>query len=505
MKHPWGTRKGNEARRGGALVLSLVAVVGVLVMATTFTQIASSVSNRQAQAAHKKQAFYMAEAGLAESYAALMCGRSGAVGSAAAPASFGTGLFWVEVEEDEDDPDVVRLTSTGMVGSGSATLSVVARRGAVPVASLGVFSGGALELPAGSTVDAYDSSAADYESTTDRSGAHVGSVGAITLGGDLLQPTLVDGDVTPGPEQTVTDNLFVTVTGSKDPAFSATNLPEVDVPALELAAAVNHESPYPLVLPPGSAGYEGLQVAGGSQVVVEGPAVLLLGDLWLEPESELVLDTASGAIQVVVTGSLTLAAGSWVTVTGTDPSQLLFQVATQQDEEDEPLVVEALSDFVGVLYAPAATLQVGSGFEVFGALVAGALDFSGPAALHFDTHLASVSTEAQLPSMVSWWIVELESAPSVAASPFDLLGVAAAALADPAGALADQTLTIDYYDASDVYHTYTGPESGFDWSLVKTVIEADRDGEAVLFPRSTTPRLGVPKSPGALPIVDLPL
>ncbi len=75
-----------DAVRGSALVLSLVAVTTVVVLAASFSQFASSVANRQAQAVNRKRAFYMAEAGLAESFAGFTCGKSGNVGSKEAPA-----------------------------------------------------------------------------------------------------------------------------------------------------------------------------------------------------------------------------------------------------------------------------------------------------------------------------------------------------------------------------------------------------------------------------------
>jgi hypothetical protein len=192
-------------------------------------------------------------------------------------------------------------------------------------------------------------------------------------------------------------------------------------------------------------------------------------------------------------------------VTGSDPADLVIQVATVQGPGEDPLTVESSTAFHGVLYAPQASLQVGSDFEVFGALVGKQVTFSGPANVHFDKHLASAAAASELPGLITWWIVDLKSAPSVAANPFEDLGLAPSAMASPSGALEDQFLTIDYYDASDVYHTYSGPESGFDWSLVKKVISAERDGETVLYPRSTTPRTGAAKHPGTLPVVDVPL
>ena len=71
------TTSGATRRRGSALVLSLVAVGTVVVLAASFTQFASAVGNRQTQSLHKKRAFYMAEAGLAEAFSAFSCGRSG--------------------------------------------------------------------------------------------------------------------------------------------------------------------------------------------------------------------------------------------------------------------------------------------------------------------------------------------------------------------------------------------------------------------------------------------
>src|SRR5262245_39371618 len=123
---------GAARRRGSALVLSLVAVGTVVVLAASFTQFASAVGNRQTQSLHKKRAFYMAEAGLAESFSAFSCGRSGNVGTEEAPAKLGDGLFWVEATELV--PGIVKLESTGMVGTGRAVLSLVAKRGAIDVA-----------------------------------------------------------------------------------------------------------------------------------------------------------------------------------------------------------------------------------------------------------------------------------------------------------------------------------------------------------------------------------
>src|SRR5687767_3777572 len=103
IHHKNVSRSRAGSRRGSVLVLSLVAVATVVVFAASFSQFASSVANRQAQAVHRKRAFYMAEAGLAEAFAGFSCGKSGNVGTAEAPALLGDGVFWVEAVELEPD------------------------------------------------------------------------------------------------------------------------------------------------------------------------------------------------------------------------------------------------------------------------------------------------------------------------------------------------------------------------------------------------------------------
>lgn len=488
-------------RRGSALVMSLVAVATVVALAASFSQFASSVANRQAQAVNRKRAFYMAEAGMAEAFAGLSCGRSGIVASPEAPALLGSGVFWVEATELEDG--LVRLDSTGMVGTGRAELSLVARRGEEGVAALGVFSEGALALSPGSVIDAYDSTKGTYASQADKSGAVLGSNGNISITGVAGTPSTIKGDVTPGPDATLTTTGNVNITGSTAKALGATELPEVEVPEFALEGAQIHASPYPLVIPAGASGFEALIVQSGAQVLVQGPAQVVIGSLALQSGAELSFDTSAGPVELFVTDALDLASGSLMTTSSSKPEHVTIQVP---NATGAPLVLRSSGPFHGVIFAPEAAVTVGPAFELFGALVADALSFEGPAKLHFDLHLAQLAAESALPTKVSWRLVELASASTnLAMDPFDILGVDRNLLAPPSQAHADQLLVIDYFDFSDVYHTYTGPESAFDWNVVKSVIHALRDGAEVRFPRAPSHKKGVLKSPGTIPVVDGPM
>lgn len=488
-------------QRGSALVLSLMAVTTVVVLAASFSQFTSAVANRQAQAVHRKRAFYVAEAGLAEGFAALSCGRSGVVGTPEMPALLGEGIFWVEAIELENG--LVRLESTGMIGTAKVQLSVVAERGTQSIAALGLFSGGDVTIGPGSLLDAYDSSKGLYEGQVNTSGAALGSNASIRISGTVLEPTSVKGDVTPGTEDSVVEDGSVNITGSTNPALLPTELPAVEVPEVSMAPALEHASPYPLMIPAGSAGYQALSVAAGSQVIIQGPAQVVFGFLSLQASSELSFDTTQGPVELFVTDGLEFASSSLLSNSSTRPEEVTIQVA---GELASPVTLRASGSFHGVIYAPEAPVVVGESFEVFGALVADTLSFEGPARIHFDRNLALLSAQAELPVMVSWRIVEMASFSSdIAMDPFDLLDLDKHLLPPPASALADQILAIDYFDAVDVYHRYVGPESEFDWSVVKTTIFATRDGQEVLAPRTLTPRAGVRPSPGTPPVVDGPM
>jgi hypothetical protein len=489
------------ARRGSALVLSLIAVTTVVVLSASFSQFASAVASRQAQAVHRKRAFYVAEGGLAEAFSGVTCGKSGNVGTPEAPALLGDGVFWVEATELS--PGVIRLQSTGMIGTARVELAVVAERGVESIAALGLFSGGAVSIGAGSLLDGYDSTKGDYSTQTNKTGAAVGSNEGIAVTGTSSLPTTVKGNVTPGTDDAVTTSGTVTITGSKNAALSPTELPAVEVPELSLGQAQVHASPYPLVIPAGVVGYQSLTVASGAQVIIQGPAQVVLGSLSVQASAQLSFDTSQGAVELFVTDALDLATQSLLTSSSTHPEQVTILVA---GETASPVALRSSGPFHGVVYAPEAPVIVGSSFELFGALVTDALTFEGSAKVHFDRHLAALAADAALPHMLSWRIVELSSTSTdLAMDPFDLLGLDKNLLPDPSEAHADQTLMIDYFDPADVYHRYVGPESAFDWTVVKTVIFATRDGVEVMMPRSTTYRSGTRISPGVLPVVDGPM
>lgn len=555
-----------SSREGSALVLALAVVVVLSGLGAAFLVVTRSASQRQGAETQDLQAFYLAEAGLAESFQALRIGRSGQVGSETEPAEFGDGLLWVDATETADDQ--VRLTSTALHGTGRASLALIVEPVEIP---LGFFSDEDLVVDEVLLLDGFNSEEATYEATVgDGTGelqayaagiaATIGRstlIGFLTTAGQVTKQTVANsttldaveatelvarlpemsaayeagtlfpppadsdlaasgmtsvtttpsqitdvhtesggllssngnvflatapgapveiyGDVRPGPNGTLSVGDAL-VTGSTAERTTAVVLPEVVVPTVALAAAVRHDGLLPLIVSPGTSGHERIEVAADAELILRGPATIVIGDLVLEPGALLTLDTRDGDVALYITGGMDLQAGSTVTTTSELPDELSIQVdAIPTGAGGAPVKLEASSQFHGTIYAPETEVYVGTNFEVYGGIVARKLDIGPGALLHFDSAKYDGSP---VPRLVSWRIMEIPAAlRSQRGDPFALLGVApntGPQLAD-AHDLSGVTLTLDYVDKSNFERSFSGLEADFDWTLVASVLDVQRD------------------------------
>jgi hypothetical protein len=143
------------------MIAVLFVVLTVSVLSVAYLQLSLSRSREGRGAVDAKRAFYLAEAGLAESITGLRMGRSGNVGSPDAPASFAHGVYWVTAEEQQDN--TVLLRSTGLVGSSRKSVAVVVDRTAESIPGLGVFADQDVVVGPGVLVDGYDSRVGTYD------------------------------------------------------------------------------------------------------------------------------------------------------------------------------------------------------------------------------------------------------------------------------------------------------------------------------------------------------
>lgn len=485
-------------------MVAMAAVISVAVLAAGMLQLNSSILKRQQASVDLKRAFYVSEAGLGEAYLALTSGNSGQVGTEAAPAVFGNGLFWVEAATSASGR--VLLKSTGMYGSGRAVLSLVVEPSRVSIASLGAFGTQGVTVEPGVLMDGYDSTLGTYASQLDPTdaavttgqGAKLSSNGDINLSGIVSRAAAIRvlGDAQPGPSQSVQTSGMVQVSGSTDPLGEATELPGFEVPPLALSGPIVASDPIPTLLPSGDSGYESVLVRNGSTLIVSGPARIRMGSLWVESGGEIQFDTSAGPLDIYVEDFIEFSAGSTVQCLGQDPSGLA--ILTKADSvsdrdsdgfQDLPVELEAMGEFYGTVYGPDAEMLIADGFEVFGSVGGAQLTIGQDSRVHFDHAALNGSGGMTLPSVVSWRIVELNTLNTGASGrdPFATLGVDKNTLAFPSEAHdADGTLLrIRYHNKLGAQVGFTGLETTFDWNDVGTVIGLTRTGGTDSLPNYT--------------------
>lgn len=483
--------------RGGVLVLALVAVMAVAAMSMTFFQLSSSVTRSQRQAVDRKKAFYLAEAGLAEAFAGLSRGKTGNVGSESQPAMLGEGLFWVVASELPSGE--TQLECTGMAGGSRVILDMVVAAPTINVGALGIFSDRSMTLPAGSSILGMDSSAKEATEAAVLDGgtllegggggaessssatAMVGSNEGITLEGTARLASSVEGDVRPGPGYSVTLGTGSTVSGSQEARSASIALPALALPDIKQAGEVDWVSPVPLVVPPGEYGYAALRAHELTDIELQGPLTLYLGEFSLQDTAVLTLDTTGGAIEIHVDDAIRFVPGSEIVVEGDDPARLLLHLAADQGEGSESLAqLESSSEFYGQVYSPSADVEIGGSFQVQGSLVGRTLIATESLSLVCDQALVEAGGLSELEGL-SWCIVEMPDSAGGRGgiNPFNILNVDPDTLPAPDDAHEDQSIRITYTDKVGTTKTYDGMESAFDWEQVDSwdQLQRSRDGE----------------------------
>lgn len=297
-------------------------------------------------------------------------------------------------------------------------------------ATLGFFSDDPLIVPNGTTVDAYHSGKGSYlEQIGEPPGSlelwKVGSNGDVYVSGSKGQPTTLHADLTPGPggEAVIKGaGKGVLITGAITPLEESITLPAVHVPYLPPSGSIAHKDTSPLVLPPGDAAYDALKVGSKSEVVMQGPATIAVGELKLGSNAELTIDPVGGAVVLFITSSFHSASTGLVSNTSADPSQFTMVLAGGPDSS---IHFASTGEFHGTVFAPEGTVSTASGFELFGRMVARHLKLGSKSKLHFDMSFIDLTVVESEPSFETWQILELGDAPALnlLIDPFEVLGI----------------------------------------------------------------------------------
>ena len=456
------------SRRGSALITALmVSLAGLTIVVSTF-RYAMVASNRMDFAEDRAKAFYLCEAGLSEAYAGLCIGRTGNIASSDAPSSFGGGLIWVEATDHANGAK--ELECTAVSGRASVSLSLVVEPVQTSASYQGLRSSGSMYLGAGVLVDGYDSSQGAYDSQTPTD-ADISIGGSFQCGSDVTLQANVEGTL--GSIDPL--DLVGVLTGDFNAVGAVPDYPSVDALDPRGASQLTVPRDGTQVIPSGAHTYSNAEIGMQANCTIVGPATLELDTLLVRRGATLELDTTSGAIDLVL-NELAMESGSTLVTSADDPSGLTIQVAGSQVQ------LEGTGNLHGYVYAPDSAVIIGSDMQVFGSVVANHLKVGAGANLHMDMGGAE-SRSTQLPHIVGWRIVEFpDSLPAGSLKTWRTTpdGVSIEALATPlAESHEDLPLTVTYRDVNGSLLTYSGMESGFDWSNVSEVMSGSRDGQAI--------------------------
>jgi hypothetical protein len=415
--------------------MAVIVLGTLLVLISAFLRLGIGASRQHNAAMDDARAFYIAEAGIAEAGAAIISGKSGNVGTAALPASYGNGMVWV-VSTDIGGGDH-RLESTALCDSGRAALRVVVHATPAVSNNQAITSDLPLVIPSNFLLDSYDPALGTYASQPKKkylghndlivnAKAAIGS----NQGIKLTTNDRIYGDATPGPGYAVSGiggNTFVT--GSTLPATKPVTFPPVTVPAVSSSGAKTVKKTDPVAARttgPGDFHYSSLTINTQAAYVIKGPANVVIDSLTTTAGCTFAIDATGGPVNVFFTGPAVFVSN--MTVTSTAPTarsvSLLFSSTL-------PTNLSSNAAFIGTIYAPFSTVTVSSNWVNYGAITAHGVVLSSNLNMHFDESLLGVSRAARTALTVKDW--QKIAVPQALMShdrvdPYKLLGIAPGSL-----------------------------------------------------------------------------
>jgi hypothetical protein len=404
-------------QRGSALLPALIAVVTVASLSAIALKSSLSTLGEERLAAARKQAFYVAEAGLAESFASLATGGGGNIGTKEKPAQLGAGFVYVESLEDEWGH--FKLTSFGLVENARVRLGAVVEPEEIHLGELGFFAANHLVIGEGSQllVGGEGQGIDPSKLPVGAPPLKVQSNGKIELQGATQgEHTVIQGDVIPGPDGVLSIGSGVQISGTTTPGMIELEIPGATPPEV---------SPYgDVVIPAGlarsfgnrDAGADSVTVGAGAVLTLVGPAKIVVDRLTLADGSRLVANGSAGPVELFVRESMKISesAGfgnstgessdfSLALIAPAEKSEVVGEVVdvvggllsgkdtplTEDGSEFKPqqFTLRSATPFIGTVIAPMAGVTVASGTRFLGSIVAYDLALEPGTEAYFDQRL----------------------------------------------------------------------------------------------------------------------
>jgi len=388
--------------RGNVLLAVIIVVLTLAGLALALLETGVQETKSNSIAGERSRVGYIAESGVNQAVGDLLTGGTGTIGSQAAPAAFGAGVFWVRSTDNGDGTHTV--LSVGRVNDQVEAIEVVLAPEDVPLFSRALF--GDLDLGAKGTVftDSYDSDLGTYASQATNTHTATGVVYANVKGHLASNRNIILrggvqilGDATPGPGYTVqVSGVGVYVDGATAPAAAPTILPPVrfDPPAAA-TGAFSTNSAYTFT--DGTYHFTSFEGKAKAEIHFQGDVTLYIdGDFNVAGLAGMIVEKDSTVV-IYHKGDTFSVTGGGVINESQAPAD--FRVHSRA----ATLKFTGNSSFHGVVYAPHGSLDPGGTTDIFGSFVARKIDVGGTARFHYDEALSRTAPDSfRRLKRVSW-------------------------------------------------------------------------------------------------------
>ncbi len=380
--------KRKKSRQGGFVLLASALVVALLLTGIGMTLFIRDTSEAvvEYRSNANRVALQIAENALNEAATRFAAGLDPDMGSEQSPIDSGSGAFWVESRAL--DANTVSIVATAQTQGDPVLLERIIRSGATGspmIGPYGIFARDFLLIRDNGTIDSYDPDAGYNPS--DASDASVGANADITLTGG----STVKGSVS-STGNIMTSN-GASISGSIEQGAAAFTVPELPDPPVGTSSGIYHVPYGSAYLPPDTYHFDHFELQGGSRVTIEGPATVVVDDVWVAGGAQLTLDTSNGPVIFHVGGQFKVDNGTQVKNSSGDPEDARFFISTNNSVTGESVVYGGGAIFEGFLFAPNSDLEVANNTNFFGAIVAKSLTLAGGSHLHHDVTLSELQTE----------------------------------------------------------------------------------------------------------------
>jgi hypothetical protein len=414
---------------GNVMLLCIVLLIPMLIMGLVLMQQGGSQKREISSDVDQARAQFLAEAGIAEAVYSLRHGGNGNLGSQAAPAGLGDGLFWVEATHLADKQ--VRLVALGMVGAGRAAVDAVVRLESPTWRKYSLFSNQSADLKGQFFLDSYDSRLGTYASQVPGGADHANANAAVGSNAniDIGNASKIYGDLKPGPTGTAITGSS-TVSGSTAPSTGTVTLEPVVAPSLPAGGALVVNGT--LTLPPGNHRFTSLSMSNGSLLRVPGPSTIVVdGTVNIAPHATVQV-ASSGEVQFYAGGNVTMGTKAGIETPSQDALAFTMYLT---GGAGQTAVFRPHGDFYGTVYGANAEIQLGNDLVVFGAVAGNRIFCQNPKVkVHWDEALADVMGTAPASVDLQCWMPSAfpdDELQRDRRDPFDVLGLEKGTLQAP--------------------------------------------------------------------------